>query len=775
MKRLMKRNVTSLVRRLTSFALLAAISFSVGCNPQAPLYLGKHNPCLPIDPMLDMATQIEFPDTQTTSTNEVMGAQSPLTINNSEGKVITPISLEEAIRCGLYNSQVIRSLGGVSYGPNGPNGVPSALLQNPNGASTIMDPAITESDPRYGVEGVLADFDTQWNTSIYAQRNYTYNNQIGYADRVRTKGASIDTGLQKTNATGGTTTARFTGSYTGTDPATSLKLGSYFQVGVEVEARQPILRGAGVQFNRIAGPGASPGFYNGVMLARIRSDVSLVDFETATRNLVADIERAYWELYFAYRRLDSVVVGRDSALQTWRQAEAKYRASMKGGSAYERAQAQQQYFMFKGSVESALNALYKAEANLRYIMGLAPADGRLFRPSDEPSIAKINFDWCEIHAEAMTRNQELRRHKWVIKQSELELLASKNFLLPRLDLVARGGVSGYNETLLDPRGHENSAFGSMTHDGYWSGLIGMELSVPIGFRRERAAVRNAELMLARNRSILQEQELELTHKLNYAVRELEDNYVLSQTYFNRRVAAQLEVEATTSAYETGTMTLNLVLDAQRRLAEAEIDFFRSVIDYNLAVVDIHTSKGSLLEYDGVLLMEGPWTQKAYFDARKLARMREKSLYINYGFTRPNVITQGMYRQHTGVADPADPNTQARKMGQCYQMNGAQQGIMMDTQGMMAPLPDDVMQELPLEDSVPTLAPGIESAAPSVLEDARGTGLEIIPAPPARRISASTENHTAQHIPAADATALTVVPAGYVPAEKSQRVFMQLNK
>ena len=78
--------------------------------------------------------------------------------------------------------------------------------------------------------------------------------------------------------------------------------------------RQPLLRGAGVQFNRIAGPGAQPGVYNGVMLARINTDIALADFEASVRNLVADVETAYWELYFDYRALDAVIAGRESAL-----------------------------------------------------------------------------------------------------------------------------------------------------------------------------------------------------------------------------------------------------------------------------------------------------------------------------------------------------------------------------------------------------------------------------------------------------------------------------
>ena len=81
------------------------------------------------------------------------------------------------------------------------------------------------------------------------------------------------------------------------------------------EVRQPLLQGAGPQFNRIAGPGATPGEYNGVMVSRINTDIALTNFETGVRNLVSDVEIAYWELYFQYRSLDAVIAGRDSALR----------------------------------------------------------------------------------------------------------------------------------------------------------------------------------------------------------------------------------------------------------------------------------------------------------------------------------------------------------------------------------------------------------------------------------------------------------------------------
>ena len=40
-------------------------------------------------------------------------------------------------------------------------------------------------------------------------------------------------------------------------------------------------------------------------------DIALVDFEIGVRNLVSDVENAYWELYFAYRDLDAKIAGRN--------------------------------------------------------------------------------------------------------------------------------------------------------------------------------------------------------------------------------------------------------------------------------------------------------------------------------------------------------------------------------------------------------------------------------------------------------------------------------
>jgi hypothetical protein len=47
----------------------------------------------------------------------------------------------------------------------------------------------------------------------------------------------------------------------------------------------------------------------------------------------------------------------------------------------------------------------------------------------------------------------------------------------------------------------------------------------------------------------------------------------------------------------------------------------------------------------VYLAEGPWPAKAYFDAHRRARARDAAFYLDYGFTRPDVVSLGPVDEH----------------------------------------------------------------------------------------------------------------------------------
>jgi hypothetical protein len=139
-------------------------------------------------------------------------------------------------------------------------------------------------------------------------------------------------------------------------------------------------------------------------------------------------------------------------------------------------------------------------------------------------------------------------------------------------------------------------------------------------------------------------ELDVSHSLVRGLRNLDANYTLAQTQFNRWVAADTEVTATQAVVEQGigqgVANINQWLDAIRRRGQAQQAYYQAICEYNKSIADLHMRKGSILEYNGINLEEGPWPKKAYWDALGRARERDAGLYMDYGWTRPSVVSRG---------------------------------------------------------------------------------------------------------------------------------------
>jgi outer membrane protein TolC len=663
-------------RKLLSL-VLSAVVLVTGCQPMQPFFFREDGD---LSHYLDVATDIDYPDVEEPRLDEVNCARPPLTLKNIDDYETWDLSLQEIMRITLCNSQVMRQLGvRVLLNPletTSPETL-SRTIVNTVQPSTTYDPAIVESGygaptgitlgeaGGTGVEAALAAFDAQLDSSVMWNKNHRPQNRTEntlFPPDFHQDLGTFTSGITKTAADGTTFGFRNNTSYEGNNVPTPPTAGAFqalpsaWSTNFEATFSRPILQGGGTQFNRIAGPtsfaeyanGISP--VDGVVIARIHTDLALTDFEGSVRDLTHDVEESYWDLYFAYRNLAAQKMGRDSALATWTKTAALFRTGSRGGSADREAQARAQYFVFRGQVEQAMSSLLTAESHLRYVMGLSVSDGRLIRPSDEPTTARVAFDWGALHCEALTRRVEIRKEKWQIKKRELELVAARNYLLPRLDATGAYRWLGLGDDLIATSNGTafnqagSNAFGVLTSGDFQEWQLGLQLSMPLGFRQQLSMVRNHELLLARERALLQDLELEISHQLGDAVRNVDLYYSLTQTNFNRRVAAEKEVQAVQAAYDANRATMDLLLQAQARRAEAESAYYQSLVNYNRAIMGVHYRKGSLLDYNGVFLAEGPWPGKAYFDALRQARKRDASMYLDYGFTRPNVFSRGPYQQ-----------------------------------------------------------------------------------------------------------------------------------
>ena len=207
-------------------------------------------------------------------------------------------------------------------------------------------------------------------------------------------------------------------------PANRFSNNASFENFLTAEIRQPLLRGSGASFNRIAGVGNPVGVNNGVLIARANTDINIADFELGIRNLVSDIENAYWDLYFAYRDLEAKIAARNGAYRLWSEQKAldegKAEAEEEENApSTATLQAEEQYYLFATQVENAIfgqlndgtrtnngsssgtfrgnPGIRTAERRLRLLAGYSINDGALLLPNDLPIDAGVVFDLSLIH------------------------------------------------------------------------------------------------------------------------------------------------------------------------------------------------------------------------------------------------------------------------------------------------------------------------------------------------------------------------------------------
>tara|TARA_R110002049_G_scaffold27321_2_gene94240 strand:+ start:451461 stop:453437 length:1977 start_codon:yes stop_codon:yes gene_type:complete len=537
----------------------------------------------------------------------------PMTIRDAESldtASYRDISLQEAIHTALSRASVLRDLG-------------ATVLRSPQSVLTDETRGLAQTDPQLGIEAALAAYDAQFYAFGKWQNNDRRFNNVffgGGSTAFQQDTHDYVFQMSKRTATGAQFAVRSVTDYDANN-ATGNITNSAWQSQLHAEARQPLLQGGGLTFNRIAGPGAQPGVYNGVLIAKVNTDITSAKFHQGMRDYVSDVINAYWDLYFAYRDLDTKRESLQRSRATWKAYEAQKSSNRRSGAA--EALAREQYFRFESELQDAIagkqtqrtqnnnassggafagvGGVLAAERRLRLLIGLPIGDGTLVRPSDDPIVAPLVFDWDSISMEAIQRRSELQQQRLLVKRREMEILAAKNFLMPSLDLVSIYRVRGLDQQLAG----DDSALGELGSWDFQEYEASLELKLPVGFRQAHAAVRHARIQLARDTSMLHEQERQILHDLASVVSECDRAFAQMQTNMNRFLAANDALSALEASRRAGLpINLEQLLDAQRRVSESQSRYYQSLTEYTIATKNVQFEKGTLLETIDIFIASG---------------------------------------------------------------------------------------------------------------------------------------------------------------------------
>jgi outer membrane protein TolC len=556
-----------------------------------------------------IAEQIAYPDPNISApAPQNLGSGRPLVAPKPEE--IRLISLGEVIRQAMNNNQLIRQ-NAQFMSPQNP------VLANPDFIPWIFDPQIQDNGVIFGTRGThaaLSDFDPRFSMTLHGGRDATAQNSILQSGNVLTNDfTNSEMRFDQQLLTGGVFAIKQNWVYSDSN-APNLLFDSTFAGALGAEFRQPLWAGFGREYTSIAGPVAQQArgfsFVNqGVVIARINNRIAEIDFEENLQNMLRELGEVYWELYQAFHEFEAEQATTLSAKRLWDDVKGKVESGLIGEA--EEAQAEDAFHEATSRKEQALALLFQSETRLRRMMGLPIEDGQILRPSDDPQTQITIPQRTTCLFEALTNRIELRRQKSNIQSLELQWTASKNLANPRLDFVAGASLNGFGRRLMTGGTDDgitqegfNNAYASLLRGKETSWNLGVEYTVPLWLRTQRAQMHQLEFKIVKARNTLALQEDEIARELYTILQSLDRWQSLVKVNQRRRDAAKRRVDAAESEYrQVGRTAVDPVLRAEMSHTQAQIAYFRALAEYNKAQRDLMYRMGKLVELDGIQLLD----------------------------------------------------------------------------------------------------------------------------------------------------------------------------
>jgi len=629
--------LTKLGNRLALLAAAAAWAAGAGCQRLPYINQAKPVPHEPLGTLTETDKEVKQA-AFLSSPAPMPRIDPPRTPQNPEAQEVWPMTLQDAIKFGLDNGEIIRV---ISLGAQGiPIGgfEPTPLNTGPSGAlgqgtlTSVYDPAIQETQ----IAQSLSRFDAQLTTSmLWGQSEQPFNNAIQagtfnataarfpviFNQQTRT----FSSGLQKILATGGSAALTHNVNFAYSNSPANVFPGAY-TTNTQLRFTQPLLGGtqqnpSGLEANRAP-----------IIIARLTADSTVWQFKAEVMAMVRSIEQQYWALAQQHIQLWSKEVAVELGEEILRREQAKFEVG--SGSVPNVAEAKEQLERFRLELVTATADVITTERQLRNILGLKPADNRRIIPVTAPTDARLEPDWDVSLAQMVSFQPDIVRNQLLTRVAELQLLVARNQLLPQLNLDALYQFNGFGHTLdraeavgtganiqainpltqaLQRTAGVNTLPGS--YHNFQSYQVGLTFIMPLGFRGALANTRQAQYQLLRQRAFLQQVVHQTTHSLARFFLEVDANYKQFKTAGRLREAAQQRLEAQQAFYEAGTITIDRYLDALRNWSTAVALEAQYKTSYNTSIIALEEAKGTLLAYDNIALAEGPHPAKAYVQAR----------------------------------------------------------------------------------------------------------------------------------------------------------------
>jgi len=350
---------------------------------------------------------------------------------------------------------------------------------------------------------------------------------------------------------------------------------------VELTVTQALLNGAGLGVNLAS-----------LRQARLDTLASGYELRGLAEALVADTEATYWEYALAERRIE--IFQESLTLAEQQQRETEQRIAIGSLPETELAAAQAEVALRSEDLINARSSL--AATRLQFLRLLNPpgADlwGREIVLRDKPATPEAELDTVESHVQVgLSMRPDLNEAHLRVQRGHLEIVKTRNGLLPRLDLFITLGKTGYADSF-------GESVNDLGGDSY-AVAAGVSFEYPLGNRDAKARQKRA--VLTRRQAEEAVSNLAQLVQLDVRTAYIEVDRTAEQvaaTAATRKLQEE-KLRAETEKFRVGRSTTLLVAQAQRDLVASRISEVDAVVNHLKALTDLFRLEGSLLERRGI--------------------------------------------------------------------------------------------------------------------------------------------------------------------------------
>ena len=357
-----------------------------------------------------------------------------------------------------------------------------------------------------------------------------------------------------------------------------------FDAGMEFSISQPLLRGAGIAINTAS-----------IRIAKMQSAIIDAQTKLQTIRLLADAERAYWNLYRAYGQLDVRAKQYESVMV---QLEQTRRRVQQGDAApIEITRAESGVGATVEQVIVADNQVRIRQRELKRIMNdpRFPVDSvTSLEPATKPNPLGFRFDSSLLVSKAMENRMELLELEVQLLIDAEQINLARNDTLPNFVVSYQYDLQGNSYSMGRAFGNMGDADGS---------ILQVNASVPVTNERAKQAVSQAILARLQRLGTRESRKQAITQETLNALDTLE-------TAWRRIIAARLEtvfagrtLQAEQRQFDIGLRTITEVLEAQFRLADAQSREIDALAAYQISLVDLAFATGTTLGSAGITMPE----------------------------------------------------------------------------------------------------------------------------------------------------------------------------